>query len=178
MAELYLLLRDNPKACVEYEKASTAAPKDGMLLNNYVYLCMVDPGKDLDRAIPLLDRALTLAGRRAAIVDSLGWAYVQRHRTTRKSGDLREAVDLLAEAVEKDPKNPEERLHLGLAHAAARDWNAAYVELSKALWLKPDLMEAQIALTEVNKVRRRVRSGDDTEGNTPRKSGNIGSLHE
>jgi Tfp pilus assembly protein PilF len=159
LAELYYQ-QDNPKkACEEYERASRAAPIDGMVLNNYVYMCMVEPGKELDRAVPLLERALALAGRKCAIGDSLRWAYYQRAQATKNGADLGRAIDLLSEAVEKQPRVAELRLHLGRAHASAGEWDAAYVELNKALLLAPNLAEARAILAQVNERRSRSRRG-------------------
>jgi Tfp pilus assembly protein PilF len=168
LAMLHIQIKETDRACAELQRAAAEAPKDGMVQNNYAYTCLVEPGKDLDRAIALLTDALKTAGRQAAIVDSLGWAYYQRYEQVKNPDDLQQAIELLQEAVEKEPGRAGRevdpgaaalRYHLGRAYMAAGDWDSAYVELMKASSLDPALGDAKTALEEVQRHRLPAKRG-------------------
>jgi Tfp pilus assembly protein PilF len=161
-ASLYMMTKQLGRACEEWKQAVTEAPKNGGIVNNYVYSCLVEPGKDLDTAITLLNQAVESTGRAAHVVDSLGWAHYQRFQRSRRPEDLERAIELLREAVRKEPGSSvldtdpgagALRYHLGRAYMAAGAWDDAYVELMKATSLDPTLEDAKAALAEVQKHR-------------------------
>jgi tetratricopeptide (TPR) repeat protein len=99
LAQVHFETGQKDKGCSEYEALATSVKNNGELLNNYAYQCMAVPGKDLDRAIPLLQRAAELTEGNGAVVDSLGWAYVQRYRENHNLEDLRLGTIALEKAV-------------------------------------------------------------------------------
>ncbi len=73
---------------------------------NYLGYSWVDQGLNLDRALEMIEQAVSAAPRDGYIVDSLGWAYY-------KLGRYEEAVEVMEEAVRLLPNDPEINDHLG-----------------------------------------------------------------
>ncbi|NSW58010.1 MAG: tetratricopeptide repeat protein [Armatimonadetes bacterium] len=94
---------DFVKAERVYRKAIKMGEHPGAL-NNLAYLLAVKRNKPRE-ALQYALRARELAPEGAAVLDTLGWIY-------HLLGQADRAVPLIREAVERDPKNPELRLHL------------------------------------------------------------------
>jgi cellulose synthase operon protein C len=92
---------DLPGARREYERIVAADPKDPIPLNNlaYLYHAAHDP-----RALELARRAYALAPTSPPIADTLGWILAM-------SGQVEEAVPLLASAAAKSPKQASVQYH-------------------------------------------------------------------
>lgn len=101
---------DLAKAERVYKKAIAMGEHPGAL-NNLAYLLAVKRNKPKE-ALQYALRARELAPEGAPILDTLGWIYHMLGQTER-------AVPLIREAVERDPKNPELRLHLAQVLAAS-----------------------------------------------------------
>jgi Putative Zn-dependent protease, contains TPR repeats len=102
-------------------------------------------GKDLDRAMKLVDIALKKDPNSAAFMDTRGWIYYQM-------GDYQEALKWLEAAVKRDPNHPELRHNLARAHWASGYIQGAYVEARKALLLNPGYTEAQKLMREIRRT--------------------------
>ena len=76
---------------------------------NYLGFGWADRGEHMKQALDMLQKAVALAPRSAAILDSLAWA---RYRT----GDYRQAVRDLETAVLLEPSDPDINDHLGDAY--------------------------------------------------------------
>lgn len=86
-------------ACDALSGVPESYPDDGRAINDYVYVCLVERSRDLDRAITLLERAVMQTRRSGMVVDSLGWAYFRRYQETGSREALNRAISLLEEAV-------------------------------------------------------------------------------
>lgn len=101
-------------------------------------------GKDLNRALTLVEIALKKEPRNAAYLDTKGWIYFQM-------GDLHRALVWLEAAVRRDPNHPELRFNLARVHKASGYFQGAYVETRKALILRPGYSDAQNLMREIRK---------------------------
>ncbi len=106
------------------------APEFGPALNYLGYL-WIDRGENLDQALELVDRAVTLDPDNGAYVDSLGWGLYRLGRWT-------EAVDQLERAARLIPDDPTVLEHLGDAFAAAGERVKALDAYRRAVALSPD----------------------------------------
>jgi len=96
----------------------------------------------MDDAVEHFIEAASLRPDLAGPVYNLG--LVRLHQ-----GRLAEALAALREALARDPQDPEIRLQLGFALAAAGDREAARREMSEALRLRPGWDDAERALARI-----------------------------
>lgn len=61
---------------------------------NYVGYSLAERGKELDRALDLLQRAVKLSPNHGYVLDSLAWAQFPQGMTARGVGDISRAVVL------------------------------------------------------------------------------------
>lgn len=108
----------------DFLKALEFEPDQPLVLN-YLGYSWVEQGRNLDRALTMIRKAVEQRPNDGYIVDSLGWAYYQLHR-------YEDAVEELERAVELRPDDPTINDHLGDAywevgrHREARfQWHAA-----------------------------------------------------
>ena len=95
-------------------------------LYNYLGYSYVLKGKNLDRAIMLIKKAIAMKPDNGAYVDSLGWAYYKKEM-------LDEAAETIEQAVRLMPDDPVIRDHLGDVYfkqgrlqEAAKEWEEAF----------------------------------------------------
>ena len=93
-----------PEAIQRYEQVLRQRPDDPLALNNLAML-LVASGGDVDRAVTLIDRAVTLRSEVAAIHDTQAQVYAA-------AGRDQQAVDAFREAMRLDPASPRWPLHL------------------------------------------------------------------
>jgi len=99
---------------------------DHPLILNYLGYSWVDQGKNLDQALEMLQKALSLRPNDGYIIDSFGWVLY-------KIGKYEDAVLFLERAAELVPNDPVINDHLGDAlwrvgryHEAEFQWERAY----------------------------------------------------
>lgn len=123
--------RGNYKAASEgYEKLIAIDPKSVVALNNLAYI-YAERLNDLDRAQDLAQKARQLLPADAHAADTLGWIMYRKKQYTW-------ALNLLAEAAEKQPENAEIQYHLGMASYMMGSEPAASAALKQALQLSSD----------------------------------------
>lgn len=118
---------------------------DNSIAANGVAWDLAVRGKDLERAMQLVDIALKKEPRNAAYIDTKGWIYYQM-------GDYQQSLVWLESAVRRDPNHPELRYNLARAHWASGYHQGAYVETRKALILNPHYAEARKLMREIRKA--------------------------
>jgi Flp pilus assembly protein TadD len=69
----------------------TRAPQDANALNSLGYL-LAERGEQLEEAVRLVQRALTIDPGNPSFLDSLGWAYFQQGRVTEADEPLTQAA--------------------------------------------------------------------------------------
>jgi putative PEP-CTERM system TPR-repeat lipoprotein len=106
-----------------YEAALKLSPSDAELLNNLanVLLGLKDPA-----ALKVAEQALSLNPRNPLLVDTAGWA-------NHLAGNKDRALQLLRDALLRQPANPEIRYHLAAVLAQAGRKAEALTELRQAL---------------------------------------------
>ena len=94
-----------------------------------------DGGVNLKHYVQLAQTAVEAMPDVPAATDTLGWVYYKKRQP-----DL--AISALTRSVEREPRNPVYRYHLGLAYRLAGDNDRARSALERALELKPDFAGA------------------------------------
>lgn len=98
------------EAATAFERALEIDPDHAQTLNYLGYM-WADRGENLERALELVERAVSLDPHNGAYVDSLGWAHY-------RLGHLDEAREKLERAVHLAPGDPVVYEHLGDVYAA------------------------------------------------------------
>lgn len=119
-------------AAVEYQ------PNHPYILN-YLGYVWAEKGVNLDKALELIDKALSLYPDDGHITDSLGWVYFQL-------GEYQEAVPFLERAVELLPGDPVVNEHLGDAYwKVGRRIEARYQWQRAQKYAKDDSLKETLA---------------------------------
>ncbi|GBR52145.1 hypothetical protein AA106555_0817 [Neokomagataea thailandica NBRC 106555] len=116
---------DWPHAREDMMHALELAPQDADVLN-FVGYASVEHNENATLAMSSLEKAVHLQPDNTAIQDSYAWGLLKI------KGDLKKATDILHQAAEHAPNDPEIAYHLGVAywyqgrHTEAQDqWNQA-----------------------------------------------------
>jgi tetratricopeptide (TPR) repeat protein len=117
------------KAEESYHKVLQIQPENPLAANNLAFL-MLEHGENPDVALTLAQTARSGMPNVPTTADTLGWAYY-------KKGAYRTAINLLEDAVQKDPNNASFHYHLGLAYSKVDEQAKADAQLQKALQLDP-----------------------------------------
>ncbi len=121
---------DWAKAEADLQEARKMVPDEPLLLNFLGY-GWIQRGMHEKDAITLLERALSLDPDDGAIRDSLGWALI-------RTGNLKKGSELLEQAAEQTPLDPEVNYHLGVAYWDLGRKSEAIDQWNVALGLKPE----------------------------------------
>jgi tetratricopeptide (TPR) repeat protein len=119
-----------PAAQADLQAALAAHPDEPELLN-YLGYSWIDRGEHLTEAMAMVQKAVAADPRSGAMVDSLGWAYY-------RTGDFKQAVEKLEQAVELEAGDPEINNHLGDAYWKVGRRDEAQFQWRRVLTLKPD----------------------------------------
>lgn len=109
------------RAEADFLKSLEFEPDQPFVLN-YLGYSWIDQGRNLDRALEMVERAVDQRPRDGYIVDSLGWAHY-------KLGNYEEAVRKLERAVELRPQDPVINDHLGDAY-----WKVGRLREARFQW--------------------------------------------
>jgi tetratricopeptide (TPR) repeat protein len=112
-----------------FEKALQLDPQNHLAMNDYAY-ALAEDGRDLEKALRLVRRAIAIKSNVGAYYDTHGWVLY-------KLGRYEEALRELRLAVQLAPDTHELRYHLAAVYAKLGQKDDALVELEKALALKP-----------------------------------------
>ena len=126
-----------------YERIVQFDPKAAVASNNLAWI-YAEGGGSLDVALQLAQAAVGQAGDQPEFLDTLGWVYCKKKLASM-------AVQPLEAAVQKDPKRPDYRYHLGVAYAGSGKKQKARTAFDDALRLKPDFPEAAQAKRDLDK---------------------------
>jgi tetratricopeptide (TPR) repeat protein len=114
------------------------------VMNNLAYL-MAETGGNLDEAQKLAQDATRLQPSNLAFADTLGWIYVKK-----KLPDS--AIQILSNAVQKDPQRTVSRYHLAIALIDKGDKARAKEQLEAALANRPNKDQEQKIRDLLNKL--------------------------
>jgi tetratricopeptide (TPR) repeat protein len=119
--------KEYAKAQGRYEAALRLNPKFAPAANNLAWMLSEQEG-NLDVALSHAQTAREQRPEQPQFADTLGWIYYKKHAYLL-------AVNLLKEAAEKLPKEPEVLFHLGMAQSKSGDAAGAKKSLQTALKL-------------------------------------------
>ncbi len=120
----------NKKKAIHILEGCVSGDIDFPEIYNYLGYLYVEEGKNLDRAVKLIRKALELDPENGAYLDSLGWAYY-------KKGMMAEALEYMKRAVEGLPNDSTVRDHLGDVYFSMGNTEKAGQEWRKAFGLDP-----------------------------------------
>jgi len=111
-------------------KALELQPEQPSVLN-YLGYSWADQRLHLDKALPMIERAVELRPRDGYIIDSLGWVHF-------RLGNLEKALVYMEQAVELRPQDPTINDHLGDVYWRAGRRAEARYQWERALRLEPE----------------------------------------
>ena len=151
---IYERLNDWDKAEQDLQQALTFEPNHPYVLN-YLGYSWADQGKNLDDALSMISKAVSLRPDDGYIVDSLGWVYF-------KLGEYNRAVDPLENAVELLPEDPTVNDHLGDAYWKVGRKHEARFQWSRALSFAenaPDSLTDTEAQDLLGQLEKKLKAG-------------------
>ena len=125
------------EALNEYKQVVALAPDSPVGYNELAYH-YAESGTSLDEALEHALKAVELAPKDAAILDTMGWVYF-------KKGNFNKAIESLEAAVASRQNSPTIRFHLGMAHYKNRNLNSALNEFKNSLKISARFKEASKA---------------------------------
>jgi uncharacterized protein (TIGR03790 family) len=144
LATLYEADNEYDKAIERYRRLLEIKPDNALVLNNLAFALAAKKNK-VQEAIPLAEKAHTLAKGNANISDTLGWIY-------HLAGQNDKAAKLLEEAAKAGSQNAETHLHLAIVSAEIGNKPAATAALKRALEINPKLEQSE----EVKQLRAKL----------------------
>lgn len=152
LSAIYVLKGDMVKGESILEQVLTENPENPQANNDLGYL-WADQGKNLDKALAMISKALAIEPDNAAYIDSMGWVLF-------KLGRVDEAVQQLEQAVAmKRGDDPTLHEHLGDCYA-----KLGRTEDAKKIWTKAlELMDKKKSKDEKLKKSLRERLGMPAE---------------
>jgi uncharacterized protein (TIGR03790 family) len=145
LASLYEANQEYDKAIERYRRLQALVPDNPLVLNNLAYALAV--GKNnVQEALPLAEKAYSLAKNAPNVADTLGWIY-------HLAGQDEKAVKLLEEAARSPSRNAEMHLHFAIVSDATGNKLAAQVALQRALEIDPKLAQKE----EVKQLQSRLK---------------------
>jgi tetratricopeptide (TPR) repeat protein len=108
-----------------YERVIEIDREAPVAANNLAWL-YAERGGNIDVALQLAQTARRRLPNEPAVADTLGWIYVKKQQYP-------QAIRELADAVAKEPENPEYQYHLGEAYRGSGDVAKARAALQKAV---------------------------------------------
>lgn len=137
LGTLQLQQNDWQTAQANFKKALELQPNYALAANDLAYV-MLQHGGNVDVALGLAQSAGRTLPDSPSVSDTIAMAYIQK-------GVYPTAIELLEDAVKKNPKEPLLEYHLGLAYQKNKAPAQARVHLQKALQLNPHFSDADEA---------------------------------
>lgn len=134
-------------AIEHYKRVVAQTPNDVLALNNLAFL-IATKTNNVGDALPLAERAATLAPRDVNILDTLAWVHYL-------NGNARRADALLQQARIADRLNPDVWVHSSAVHLALGDAATAERALNEALRLDGSLSTRDDVVKLQTEIKRR-----------------------
>ncbi|MHC4320779.1 MAG: tetratricopeptide repeat protein [Planctomycetota bacterium] len=136
LANIYYEMNNHKNVVVELEKVLQIDP-DNHQANNFLGYFFIEQGEQLDKAISLIKKALSVNPENAAYLDSLGWAYYKLAKED--DGKIILALQKLIEAS-NFAEDPEIMGHIGDVYYSLGYWEKAQSQWEDALdlWEKSE----------------------------------------
>jgi tetratricopeptide (TPR) repeat protein len=130
-----------------YEIAVNMDKQNHLALNNYAYT-LAELGKDLEKALELVNRAIAIKSTQGSYYDTRAWVYYQM-------GRYEDALKEIRYAIQIAPDTAELRYHAAAIYAKVGLSDDALVELEKALALQPGHEPSRKLRQELLKQRQK-----------------------
>lgn len=136
LANLYYEMNDHENVVKELENVLQVDP-DNHQANNFLGYYFLEKGENLDHALSLIKKALSIDPENGAYLDSLGWAYYQLADED-DDEQIKLALQKLIEAS-KCADDPEIVAHVGDVYYSLGFWDKAQEqwEIALKLWEQP-----------------------------------------
>jgi uncharacterized protein (TIGR03790 family) len=145
LATLYEAGQEYDKAIERYRRLQILVPNNPTVLNNLAFVLAVRKN-NIHEALPLAEKAYSLAKGAAYAADTLGWIY-------HLAGQDEKAVKLLEEASRSASRNAEMHLHFAIVSQATGNKLAAEVALQRVLEIDPKYAQKE----EVKQLQSRLK---------------------
>ena len=130
LANIYYEMNDHKNVVEELEKVLQMDP-DYHQANNFLGYFFIEKGEQLDEALSLIEKALSIEPENGAYLDSLGWAYYKLAEEE-DGGKIMLALQKLIEAS-KFAEDPEIMGHIGDVYYSLGFWERAQIQWETAL---------------------------------------------
>lgn len=137
LANMYYEMNNHDKVVDELEIVLQMDP-DNHQANNFLGYFFIENGIKLDKAITLIEKAISVKPYNGAYLDSLGWAYYKSAEEDNAEQIMR-ALDKLIEASDY-AEDPEIMCHIGDVYYSLGIWEEAQKHWEMALKIWEDLM--------------------------------------
>ncbi len=144
LASVYALTGNTAQAIAEYNQVITLNPNAASPYNDLAWYYATQ-GTNLDTALEIAKKAVTMEPQSPIFRDTLGWVYY-------KKGMYREAITELTTATMGTPKNPFIHYHLGMAYYANKEVNNAKQALQASLNISADFPNAAEAKKLIQQI--------------------------
>jgi Flp pilus assembly protein TadD len=128
----------------DFQLALKLSPDNPQVLN-YLGYSWVDQGVNLDQALEMIRKAVSLRPKDGYIIDSLGWAYY-------RLGRFEEAAAELEKAIVLSPSDPTINDHLGDAY-----WKTDRKLEARFQWLRA--VENKPEPEDLPKIEKKLKEG-------------------
>lgn len=125
------------------------------------YLRRADHTASIDGAIALLEGLADDPGATAAMVATLGRAYLQKHRLTKERRWESRAAQACERAARMQPSDPEALMAVGELHSLAGRHSQALIELERAVAAAPASFDARLAQARALDAAGQLEAGED-----------------
>jgi tetratricopeptide (TPR) repeat protein len=132
-----------PRAEADLLHALELQPEQPLVLN-YLGYSWVEKNLHLDKAMPMIERAVQLRPNDGYIIDSLGWAFY-------RLGNFAQASHFLEHATELRPEDPTINDHLGDAYWQTGRVVEARNQWRRALQFGPEAADAKTIESKIGK---------------------------
>lgn len=164
VGDYYYGVGNYPEAIRQYEEGIRNFPKETAQYRKRIIEVMAAQGRFVE-AIPLAD---TLVRENPTDPDAIS---VKASLLSSRS-ELDASLPAMENILKKVPDHPLLRFNLGRTYALRGDWEAARVHFTEALRLRPDYMQASVALGEVlfatDKYELALQSAQEVLDKNPR----------
>ncbi|HPS51968.1 MAG TPA: tetratricopeptide repeat protein [Phycisphaerae bacterium] len=157
MAHMYEITRDYESVEKTYLAILNMDANNTVALNNLAYL-YVDIMKRPDKAMPMIERAMTLMPGNLNLMDTYGWVLA-------KNGDYNKASQQLSEVVRRGKAGPESLYHMGYVLERTNQMREARDYYRRSLELvadKKSKMYAEIA-EAYNRVENELKKRSEVK---------------
>jgi tetratricopeptide (TPR) repeat protein len=135
LANIYYEINNHKNVVNELEKVIQIDP-DNHQANNFLGYFLIEKGVQLDKAISLIEKAISIKPENGAYLDSLGWAYYK----LAEEDDGEQIMLALQKLIEASnyAKDPEIMCHIGDVYYSLGIWEKAQGqwEMALKLWEK------------------------------------------